>query len=98
MTDVDILPRLQGATWENVTPKKLPTGGRARVYRTFTILTQQAYIAVDRTLVRRCKPIFTKRGKLLEKGLGVNFSTDSMEIPLILLALSRGKTQNEKAC
>ncbi|WP_047417664.1 hypothetical protein [Cellulophaga sp. Hel_I_12] len=68
-----------GQTWENVTPKKLPKGGRVESIEPSQFDPAKAYIAVDRHLLGDAKPYFYKTenyGKDWEL-----ISTDSNGIP-----------------
>ena len=49
-----------GKTWKNVTPKKLPKGGRVESIAASKYNTGKAYIAVDRHLLGDAKPYFYK--------------------------------------
>ena len=49
-----------GQTWENVTPKKLPKGGRVESVEPSQFDPATAYIAVDRHLLGDAKPYFYK--------------------------------------
>ncbi len=54
------LTRDGGATWENVTPKKLPKGGRVESIAASHHKAGTAYIAVDRHLLGDAQPYFYK--------------------------------------
>lgn len=69
-----------GKTWKNVTPKKLPKGGRVESVEPSQFNPAKAYIAVDRHLLGDAKPYIYKTsnyGRSWEL-----ISTDSNGIPL----------------
>jgi photosystem II stability/assembly factor-like uncharacterized protein len=73
------LTRDGGQTWENVTPKKLPTGGRVESVEPSQFNPAKAYIAVDRHLLGDNTPYFYKT-----EDYGKNWeliSTESNGIP-----------------
>src|SRR5690606_14757614 len=49
-----------GKTWENVTPKKLPKGGRVESVEPSQFNPAKAYVAVDRHLLGDSKPYLYK--------------------------------------
>ncbi|MDG1040944.1 MAG: hypothetical protein P8H13_08765 [Polaribacter sp.] len=69
-----------GKSWENVTPKKLPKGGRVESIATSNFNPAKAYIAVDRHLLGDEKPYFyktTNYGKsweLITTGIPADFT------------------------
>ncbi len=69
-----------GKTWENVTPKKLPKGGRVESVEPSQFHPAKAYVAVDRHLLGDPKPYFYKTENYGESWELI--STDSNGIPL----------------
>ena len=76
-----------GKTWENVTPKKLPKGGRVESVEPSQFNPAKAYIAVDRHLLGDAKPYiyvtndYGKKWKLLttdKNGIPADFTTRVM--------------------
>ena len=76
-----------GKTWENVTPKKLPKGGRIESIEPSQFNPAKAYIAVDRHLLGDAKPYiyvtndYGKKWKLLttdKNGIPEDFTTRVM--------------------
>ncbi|WP_127021230.1 hypothetical protein [Flagellimonas beolgyonensis] len=68
-----------GATWKNVTPKKLPKGGRVESIEPSQFNPAKAYIAVDRHLLGDTKPYLYKTENYGESWELI--STDSNGIP-----------------
>lgn len=68
-----------GATWKNVTPKKLPKGGRVESIEPSQFDPAKAYIAVDRHLLGDTKPYLYKTENYGESWELI--STDSNGIP-----------------
>ena len=68
-----------GATWKNVTPKKLPKGGRVESVEPSQFDPAKAYIAVDRHLLGDTTPYFYKTDNYGESWKLI--STESNGIP-----------------
>ncbi|WP_318344480.1 hypothetical protein [Flagellimonas baculiformis] len=68
-----------GKTWKNVTPKKLPKGGRVESVEPSQFNPAKAYVAVDRHLLGDTKPYFYKTENYGESWELI--STDSNGIP-----------------
>jgi len=70
-----------GKTWKNVTPKKMPKGGRVESIATSNFNPAKAYIAVDRHLLGDATPYFYKTSnygrtwKLITTGIPTDFTS-----------------------
>lgn len=70
-----------GKTWKNVTPKKMPKGGRVESIATSNYNPAKAYIAVDRHLLGDAAPYFYKTSnygrswELITTGIPVDFTS-----------------------
>ena len=70
-----------GKTWKNVTPKKMPKGGRVESIATSNYNPAKAYIAVDRHLLGDAKPYFYKTSnygrtwQLITTGIPTDFTS-----------------------